>query len=244
MAERILRRSAAAYIHTTWEAVLGNEVVVVTARKGPSPHSEPFPLPVGSKLTMVVLEPDWHSTKQTAEILHAAHQTTTSHTSKARVYCGLAAYAQPANGMTPESASAANVWYPSLEQVSPVGSTQPLNTRTEYRHMQPSLTAAQGRAFGDLATPLWIDAWQSDTIGIVPDPDWKVWRGGQWVSHPTKVPAYLSFLFYKFADDVAIKSILGTDGGSPHEDATKFTGPIKLKIYVEYVSTPWETWTS
>ena len=53
--------------------------------------------------------------------------------------------------------------------------------------MRPSLTSAEGRSFGDIATPLWIDAWQMDTVGIRPDP-----------TDNKRKPAYINALFYKF----------------------------------------------
>ena len=247
MAQRIRRMSGAAYIETTWEELLANESVIVTAREGYGMSALPYKLPIGSKLTMAVLEPDWNSTKKTAQILHTEHASTTNHTSKGRLYVGLSNYAVPNAGVTQDSAAAANPprYFPTMAELLPVGGAAPLNTRQEYKHMQPSLTATHGRAFGDLATPLWIDAWQSDTIGIFPDPDRKVWdvSSKAWVSEPKCVPAHISFLFYKFNEDFALQRIMGLeDGTDPAQDAKFFKGPLKLKIYLEFIATPWETW--
>lgn len=243
MAEAVARKNGAAYVVTTWEEVLAKEKLIVTARVDPGQHARPFTLPIGGKLTFAVVEPGSTGTKNAAKCLFNEHLETATHTSKGRVYIGLSNYAVPVNYATQQSTQNANRHWPTEEQLLPVGTADPMNTRSDYKHMQPSLTAAQGRAFGDMATPLWIDAWQSDTIGIHPDPDWTVYNPltRAWESRPTHVRANLSFLFYKFSDDVAIQRILADDN---HACRHMFTGPLILKIYVEYMYTPDTTWSS
>ena len=246
MSDGVFRRNAAAYVCTTWEDVLSSEEHVVTARVTTQKNAPPFTLPIGAKLTLAVVEPDTRHTREAAVKLSVAHQATASHTSKGRVYVGLSNYAIPVNYITPATALANNVYYPTLEQVKPVGTSEPLNFRMEYKHMQPSLTAGQGRSFGDLSTPLWIDAWQSDTVGVVPDPDYQVYNRmtSSWENVPTKVGAHISFMFYRFAQDIVLRSFMGLDDGTPTQDATHFRGPLKLKIYLEYLLTPDYSWQS
>jgi hypothetical protein len=247
MVDALSRKQGAAYVVTTWKELLENEKVIVTARVFPHRNAPPYTISIGKKLTLAVVEPGSDETKRSAKCLHDAHLGTPMHTSKGRVYIGLSNYAVP-NSTSGDQAQhvAKNVHWPTEEQLLPVGTADPMNTSADYKHMQPSLTAAQGRAFGDMATPLWIDAWQSDTIGIVPDPTYKTWNpmASRWDLTPIVTPAKISFLFYKFNEDVELQRILALPADDPERAPFGENKQVVLKIYMEYLYTPDTTWSS
>lgn len=206
------------YISVKWGDLFANEKVIASVKDS---KGKPVQLPLGSKLMMACVVPCDEDTKIASELVHDYQKKRqVLSENKARFFIGLANYHD--NDDVDE------------HYKLPVGTQDPLNSRSEYSHMRPSLTSAEGRQFGDIATPLWIDAWQMDTVGIQADP-----RDGK------RKPVYMNALFHKF-------------NGAPNGDTTfhgqgldkglsgklhlqKYFEPdkyLKLEILYEYVTVP------
>lgn len=207
------------YISVKWGDVFANPKVVASVRDS---EGKPVQLPLGSKLMMACVVPCDEDTKIASELVHDYHKKQhVQSENKARFFIGLANHHDSA--IVDE------------ELRLPVGTQEPLNTRSDHSHMRPSLTSAEGRNFGDIATPLWIDAWQMDTVGIRADP-----------SDNKRKPAYINALFYKFDTngDQSDTSFHGEgwDGGlvgklhlKKYFETNKY---LKLQILYEYITVP------
>lgn len=212
------------YISAKWGDLFGNEKVIASVKDA---QGTPVQLPLGSKLMMACVVPCDEDTKIASELVHDSHQKQEVPTeSKARFFIGLANY--HANENVDEAYKL------------PVGTQAPLNIASEYSHMRPSLTSADGRNFGDIATPLWIDAWQMDTIGIRADP-----------TDNKRKPAYINALFYKFDKDGAVAApprsdtafhgkvweggLLGKLHLQKYFETNKY---LKLQVLYEYITVP------
>ena len=213
------------YISVKWGDLFNNEKVVTSVKSG---GGDAVLLPMGSKLMMACVVPYDEDTKTASELVHDSHERiSVDDENKARFYIGLA------NAHDGEDVD--------FIQKVPVGSKSPLNNNSLYEHMRPSLTSAEGRNFGDIATPLWIDAWQMDTVGIRPDP----WDG-------KRKPAYINALFYRFhkegahtqppSSDTAINGEGTWNRGLRDLQYTKqfFKDDklLKLQVLYEYITVP------
>lgn len=202
------------YFKVKWDDVYASTNVLATLCDHEGTEIQ---LPMGAKLMRATLVPFDEATKQSAQELQLKHMelstvVDTSHSNQARIYMGLSNW--KSTDTVPE------------KERMPVGTLEPLNIDSMYSHMRPSLTAADGRAFHDLGTPLWIDAWLCDTIGVTPDPyDF------------TRKGCYINVLFHHFDNDPVLQ---GSFGIKPMKDMAHFrklnlfTGEINLQLIYEY----------
>ena len=213
------------YLTAKWGDLFANEKVIKSVK---DEHGQPVLLPMGSKLMMACVIVADEETKIASELVHEAHtKIVLDEDSKARFFIGMSNYHDNENVD------------PMLK--TPVGSQAPLNNNSLYSHMRPSLTSAEGRNFGDIATPLWIDAWQMDSVGIRADP-----------TDGVRKPSYINALFYKFdrngaynnppTSDTALNGVNENNKGvrdmihtKKYFDDDKF---LKLQVLYEYITVP------
>jgi len=219
--QNIQRWQRTGYITAKWSDLLSKQEVIATVK---DIDGKPVTLPLGSKLMMASVITFDENTKIASELVQQIHlKLEEDDEHKARFFIGLSNSHEDAKGVD-------------FDRIKPVGSQSPMNFLNDYVHMRPSLTAAKGRNFGDIATPLFVDCWQIDAVGIRPDP----------VDNVRK-DAYMNVLFFKF-DKQSAKD--GTGDISLHGDASGsskglvdlkhtakyFNGDLKLKMHYEYVT--------
>jgi hypothetical protein len=153
------------YITVNWLDLLStNEVIAtVNTEEGLTGYNSQshLRLPIGSKLLSLCITPCTYNTKQATELLYNHHsKSSTAVSAQCRLYLGVSHWG--VNDVPTFAHSAAD-----LDRARrPVGRQPPMNNTASYVHMRPSLTAEAGRPFGEVSTPCWINAWQSDTIGM------------------------------------------------------------------------------
>lgn len=229
--KKLMRHSQQGYFEADWAEILANQTVLAAVR---DLNGNPISLPINSKLTLAVVQPFGENTKRACETLqNRSQQMGTVATPKAVLHIGLANVSadEKDDGVTTvvDGVSYNNVRYKTVDRRYPVGSAEPMNNLLEYQHMRPSLTQSRGRNFEDMTAPLWIDTWQIDTIGVVPDPG----ESPHVPQHLKHKNAYISVLFHNFDRDVALSRVKDFA-----HFAQFFIGKCKFSITYEYVVCP------
>ena len=219
--QNVQRWQRTGYITAKWSDLLSKQEVLATVK---DITGKPVTLPLGSKLMMASVITFDENSKIASELVQQIHlKLEEDDENKARFFIGLSNSHEDTKGVA-------------FDLIKPVGIQAPMNNRNDHAFMRPSLTAAEGRNFGDIATPLFVDCWQLDAVGIRPDP----------VDNIRK-DAYMNVLFYKFDKQSAQD---GTGDISLHGDASGaskglvdlkhtskyFNGELKLKMHYEYVT--------
>ena len=192
-----------------WSDILSSNLHVANVRDS---AGELLVIPLGAKLTNMVVIPCDEATKKGLELLDQVYTMIGPQnlSTKARLYLG--------SSMIP--AEQGNV------DTYPAGARVPMNTKTSHSFLRPAYTSDNGRAIGDMCAPLWINTLLSDCVGLHADP----------VTHKPK-PSLITGIFASFDTDIALQGTKGMKGLVNIEHTKSyFEGELSFSVIYDYVT--------